>query len=225
MMATIALDTEELCTNCGFFSSLQRFNAYNGFFSLFLRVFQMEFNCSAQLSASYIWWTKLLAAHCVVFGILQLLQLIGPNHRSILAVQSTTKKIRLPNKNQLNQNVHLLVPMWRANMRSTYGTYHTSAAKCAQTHIHGREKDCLCVLINGCAAIFLYLWAQFTHPFKCINSWHWFINNYSYTKYIITHHKYEFVHFILIPFFSRDGAFSCCRHQSQSHFMLNRFQL
>lgn len=39
-----------------------------------------------------------------------------------------------------------------------------------------------------------YLRAQFTHPFKCINNWHWFINNYSYRKYIITHHKYKFVH-------------------------------
>lgn len=23
---------------------------------------------------------------------------------------------------------------------------------------------------------------HFTHPFKCINNWHWFINNYSYRK-------------------------------------------
>lgn len=79
-----------VCKLCFFFhcSVLMRLMV----FFFFFRVFQMEFNCSAQLSASYIWWTKLLAAHCVVFGILQLLQLIGPNHRSILAVQSTTKK-------------------------------------------------------------------------------------------------------------------------------------
>lgn len=43
------------------------------------------------------------------------------------------------------------------------------------------------ILISGCGQHIYsiqssYLWAHFTHHFKCINNWHWFINNYSYTK-------------------------------------------